>query len=380
MTELEEIVQRLRSAIERKDSAEEIYQSVSDVFGKDPETDRRMVESLALIPQVRSAEVLQYLLRISKEKKTQKAIKRALYRLKSKGVIFEEASASGMTSVLRRPQVEPPKGFASGIDSHGHRLLVVAVPHPGRGWIAMQGITSDTQGFLDFSGEELTRKRMKEFIEEIQKKTPFPVVEIDPSYVAFLLDEAYGLNLKGETSPPQDYVRFKGDVEAIKKDYSKPLIYSILNVEEIAGDDWALEKGGTLLTADMIRTWSIEEDLIRPYVDAVSEAGESKIILSGAQKETRYQAIYERALSELFAGERRLLYRRRLEEMALYFHRTGRENEARIALTVAVDLEKPLNPIRPNPFLLQLVIQSVLGFLKIKEDERKKEPSFIIRP
>jgi hypothetical protein len=380
MAEIEAMIQKVRTEIERGDSAEEIIQSISGLFGKDPETDRKVVESLVLIPHVRTAEILQRLLQVFKEKKTQKAIKRALYRLKSKGIVVEEVAPAKEPPVLRPLQVKPPEGFGSGIDSHGHRLLLMALLRPGRGWTVMQGVASDTQGFLDFSGEELTRKGMREFIEEIQKKTPFPVVEMDPSYVGFLFDEAYALNLKGEKSLPQEYVRFKREVEGIKKDYPKPPIYSIMEADEIAKDDWTLGKGGGLLSADVISTWIIEEDLVRPYVDAVSEAEESKIILSGSQKEVRYQAIYERALSELFSGERRLLYRRRLEEMAFVFHRMEKEDEARIALAAAIDLEKPLNPIRPNPFLLQLVIKSILDLLKITHDEKKKEPSFIIRP
>ena len=378
--DIQTTIGKVKGEIESGKTAEEIFESISDFIGKDPETDREVVAFLVLIPDVRTGEILQRMLRVSKEKKTQKAIKRALYRLKSKGVAVEEASPDKGSSVLRPLEAETSKGIGSGIDPHGDRLLLLAVPHIGRGWTVMQGVTSDTQGFLDFTGSELTRKGMREFIQEMRKDTPFPFVDMEPSYVGFLFTEAYRLSLKNEKTPPQDYLRLKREVEAIKKDYEKALIYSLVDSDEIAGDDWRSGKGGELLNAEAIGTWILEEALVRPYADAVLEAEESKIILSGTQKGARYQVIYEKALSELFSGERRLLYKRRLEEMAYVFKRLGKEEEARISLAVAIDLEKPLNPIRPNPFLFQLVVKSIAPFLKEAHEEKAKEPSFIIKP
>jgi hypothetical protein len=69
-----------------------------------------------------------------------------------------------------------------------------------------------------------------------------------------------------------------------------------------------------------------------------------------------------------------------LEEMAYIFFKLGREEEARISLAVAIDLEKPLNPFQPDPFLFQLVIKSIFTLLKEAYEERAKEPSLIVKP
>ena len=71
-------------------------------------------------------------------------------------------------------------------------------------------------------------------------------------------------------------------------------------------------------------SWRIEEDQIRPYADEVWEAEESKIVLNPAQKEVRFQGIYQKALTELFSGERKFLYQRRLEEMAYVLLQIGK--------------------------------------------------------
>jgi hypothetical protein len=124
----------------------------------------------------------------------------------------------------------------------------------------------------------------------------------------------------------------------------------------------------------------IEEEQIRTYADEVWEAEESKIVLNQAQQEVRFQGIYQKALTELFSGERKFLCQRRLEEMAYVFLKMGKEEEAKISLSVALDLEKPLNLFQPNPFLLQLVIQSIFRLLTDAYEKKKEEVSLIVKP
>jgi hypothetical protein len=244
----------------------------------------------------------------------------------------------------------------------------------------MQGVTSDTKGLIEFSGEEMTRKGFKAFFEEIQGKSSFPLVEMEPSYVGFLYVEAYQLTLEKKGILPQDFLSLKSEIEGIKKEYDKPLIYLYLQAEELAGDERVLRRGGDLLKADFFQSWRIEEDQIRPYADEVWEAEESKIVLNQAQKEVRFQAIYQKALSELFSGERRFLHKRRLEEMAYLLFKLGKEEEAKVSLAAALDLEKPLNLIQPNPFLFQLVIKSIFTLLAEAYEKKVKEPSLIVKP
>jgi hypothetical protein len=203
---------------------------------------------------------------------------------------------------------------------------------------------------------------------------------MEPSYVGFLFTKAYQLTLEKEGIPSQDYLRSKSEIEDIKKDYERPLIYSHLQRDEVVGDDRILRGGGDLLGADVFYSWRIEEDLIRSYADEVREAEESKIVLSQTQKEARFQGIYQKAMSEIFSGERRSLYQRRLEEMAYVLLKLGREEEARISLSVAIDLEGPLNLLQPNPFLLQLVIKSIFSLLAEVYEKKSKEPSLIVKP
>jgi hypothetical protein len=58
----------------------------------------------------------------------------------------------------------------------------------------------------------------------------------------------------------------------------------------------------------------------------------------------------------------------------------GKGEEARISVAVAIDLEKPVNPIQPNPFLFQLVVRSIFTLLKESYEQKSREPSLIVKP
>jgi hypothetical protein len=380
MQDIKALIEQVKTDISSGKSEEEIFEYVLPRLGNDPQSAGRLAESMVNIPDRLTGRLLHRMFETAQDKRVRKIIKRSLYRLKSKGIVVEEISSDRAKPVLRPLQESSKRGYGSGIDFLGYRLLWLIIPRAGRGLTVMRGIVGDQEGIVDFALEEMTRKGFRNFFDEVQEKNPFPLVEMEASYVAFLFVQAYALNLEKKGNPPQDFLRAKSEIENIKKDYSKPIIYSSLQADEMAGDDWILRKGGDLLKADLFSSWRIEEERIQPYADEVWEAEESKIVLNPAQKEVRFQGIYQKALTDLFSGEKRFLYQRRLEEMAYVLLKLGRDEEAKISLAVAMDLEKPLNPIQPNPFLFQLVTKSIFSLLAEAYDKKSKEVSLIAKP
>lgn len=380
MKEIQALLEQIKADISDGKSEEEIFRSIQPLLEKDPTTSGKVAECIVTIPDQRIGKLLHRMFAATQEKKVRKIIKRSLYRLKSKGIALEEGLSDKERSILRPFQAEPKEGFASALDFLGQRLLWLIIPHRGRGLSVMRGIISDIQGLIDFSQDEMTRKGFRSFFEETQEKNPFPMVEVEPPYVAFLLTQAHQRSIEKKGISSQDYLRVKLEVESIKKEYIKPLVYSYLQIDDIVGNDWILKKGGDLHKTDFFNSWRVEEDLIRPFADEVREAEESKIVLNPTQKEVRFQGIYQRALTDLFSEERRFLYQRRLEEMAYVLFKLGRGEEAKVCLAVAIDLEKPLNPIQPNPFLFQLVIKSIFSLLTEADERKSKEVSLIIKP
>jgi hypothetical protein len=380
LEEVQSFIKRVQADIQEERPEEEIVQSFLPVLEKEPEKAGRIIESLAEHPHPGVARIFQHLLKISKDKKIRKAIKRSLYRLKSRGIPVEEVLPEREGPVFRPLQAEPPRGFGGSIDSLGRRFLMVVVPHAGRGLTVIQGIVSDTEGVIDFSGGEMVRKRFREFFEEVQKGSPFPLAEMDASYVGLLFAQAYRLTVAKGKTPPRDYLHLKAEVEGVKREYETPLIYAHIREDEIEGDDFILRRGGDLLKSDVFANWEIAEEEIKPYADEVWAAEESKLVLNQPQKEARFQEIYQRALSDLFPEEKRFRYAKRMEEMAYLLFKWGREEEARLALAVALDLKKPAHLLRPNPFLYQMVVRSIFTLLSEAYEKKKKDFSLIAKP
>jgi hypothetical protein len=380
MEEVEEIIRKARTFIEEGKSEEEVFRFLSPSLKKDPETTEKLADRLATLPYGVTTGILQHMLAETKEKRVRKTIKRSLYRLRAKGVSVREDSQDRRRSVLRPPQAEPPEGFGTGIDPGGHRLLILVIPHAGRGLTVMHAVIGDTHGLVDFTGAEMTRKEFKSFFETLQGESFLPLIKMEASYVGLLFSRAYHLTLEKKGTPPQDYLHLKSEIERVKKEHEKPLIYGYLSREELEGDDRWLRRGGDLLNDELYMAWIIEEDKIRPYAEALRETQESKLFLNQSQKEARFQEIYLKAVSELFSEEWKRLYQRRLEETAYILNVLGKEEEARTALSVAIELEKPLNPIQPNPFLLQLVIKSIYHLMAEDKKREEKESSLIVAP
>ncbi|HUL20628.1 MAG TPA: hypothetical protein VLZ10_04185 [Thermodesulfobacteriota bacterium] len=380
MENVEALLERIKSDMAGGRTDEEIGQYLLPWLEKDPPAGGKLAERMVTLPDRLTARLLHRMFGATQDKKIRKIIKRSLYRLKSKGIVVEEVSSGQERSILRPLQGEAREGFGSGIDFLGYRVLWLIVPHPGRGLRVMHGVVSDREGIVDFSQEEMARKEFRTLFKEAKEKNPFPIVDMDPSYVAYLFAQAYQLSLEKKGASSQAYLQAKSEIETIKKDYTKPLIYTYLQADDVAGDDRFLRRGADLLKTDVFSSWRVEEDQVRPYVEEVREAEESKIVLHPSQKELRFQGIYQKALTELFSGERRLLYRRRLEEMAYVLFKSGKEEEAKISLSVAMDLEKPLNPIQPDPFLSQLVMKSIFSLLTEANEKKAKEVSLIVKP
>ena len=378
--ELQTLMEKVKADLLEDKPEEEVSQYLLPHVGKSLETDEEIVEHLSAIPHPVTARMLRRMIDISEGKRLRKMIKRSLYRFKTQEISIEEIPNHQGKSILRPLQTEPPRGYGSPIDSVGQRFLLLVLPHAGRGMTVMESVVSDIRGLIDFLGEEMTRKGYRNFFEEIQRKNSFPLSEMEASYVGFLFTKAYQLTLERKETPPPHYLQLKSEIEGVKKEFDRPLIYAMLETEEILGDDRILEKAGELLKTDVFSQWAIEEEEIRPYANAILEAGESKLVLSQIQKQARVQEIYQKALSDLFSEERRLLYKGRLEEMAYLLLCLGRQGEAKMALSVALDLEKPLNPIRPNPFLFQLIVKSIFSLLREAHEEKQNEPALIVKP
>jgi hypothetical protein len=375
---LDLILTEIKTAQGRKVPSHDVLHEVSSHLKKEPSLTIPLIEALARIPNAQTAQLLLDMMGEASDKKVIKSIKRTLYKLRQRGVRWEQRP-SDKKPILTAPKPAEPLGYLSPIDSTGSRILVIARPVPMKGLLVVVfGIISDMEGIQQLDVRQFNKKEFKELIQTYLSSADFSVIEAPGSYCLQLLKESAALS----KALPQGYHEVVDEFRDVTWDGPYPLIYQYIKEDEVKDRPHLLKGSVNLHTVMPFSTWYLGEQEVDKYASRITEARDSKIVLRDDQKGARVNAIYREALEELFPEDRRLLWKRRLEEMAYVMLKTGKEEEARAALSAAVDLENPFSPIEPNPFIWILVLKSIQALIQTDQEEKAKEKktSLIVAP
>jgi len=377
----EQIVREIEAAQGQKLTAEEILKKTSEYLKQEPCLTIHVIEALARIPAPETAQLLIGMMAEADEKQVIKSIKRTLYKLKQKGVKWEE-KAQKKEPILKPPKPAEPQGYLGSIDATGSRIIVIGKPQPLRGLLVIFSIVNDLEGIQQFNLKEFSKKSFNEFMKGSLASAEFPIVTAPGAYCIHLLKESASLT-QGLSKPlPQGYHDAERECKDIVWDYPAPLIYQYIKEDEVEDSAHLLKDSINLHKIMPFSTWHLAAPEVQKYATRITETQQSKIVLRPDQKEARLNAIYRDALEELFPEEKRFLWKRRLEEVAYILLKTGKEDEARASLSAAIDLNNPFSPIKPNPFIWNLLLKSI--YILIEEDHEKKEEekktSLIVTP
>jgi hypothetical protein len=313
-------------------------------------------------------------------KEIAKAIRKAVFRLRSKGIAVQEVDLSP-PPVYHPPRPAGAEAYVTSIDATGGRLVWLAQPQLPQGLAVFSGLMHDHDGIVEFTGFETSRKHFHEILQSFEAEYQQAAVKVDPVYCHGLLEEASQAGQKRGKTPPDAFLKLRpllGPAPALPL---KPLIYNFLPAEEVKAIPDLLDKSAALFEDRLLQGWFLEEQDLKKYQTLLQEASTSRLVLTPQQTENRYLEVYRQAVQELFDEPRRLLYRRRLEEVAYILLKTGKENEARICLAAALGLEKADGILSPHPFLLELVKRSLVALFMQEEKAREEEPGgLIIKP
>jgi hypothetical protein len=156
-------------------------------------------------------------------------------------------------------------------------------------------------------------------------------------------------------------------------------IYDNLDQNEVRAGAWR-ETSRTLLDEPELRYWILTDEWLKAFLAQLEEAQTSRLVLNPVQKEERFAAIVRDAVKELCSGENGKGFRRRMENMALYFFETGRASQARLSLDVALQVgEGDPGPLDVS-FLTGLVQKSFAYLISQQRAKQAEERSLIIKP
>jgi hypothetical protein len=378
---LDQILAEIKAAQSQVVPPDEVLKKATSYLKDEPYLTIHLIDALIRIPNPETAQLLMAMMAESEEKQVIKAIKRTLYKLRQKGVRWEEKSTD-KKPVFTPPKPAEPEGYLSSIDSAGSRIIVLARPVPMKGLLAVFSMISDLEGIQQFTVNQFSKKEFREFVSSSLSSEDFPVVETPGAYCLHLLKEAGALTQSLSKALPQGYHELESVFSDVAWDEPVPLIYQFMQEDEVKDLPHLLKDSAYLHETMPTATWHLSSEEVEKYAARITEAEQSKIVLRPDQKEARIDEIYRAALEELFPEEKRLLWKRRLEEAAYVLLKTGKEDEARAALSAAVDLKKPLSSIEPNPFIWDLLLKSIQILLETDQEkkEEEKKTSLIITP
>jgi len=298
------------------------------------------------------------------EKPVQKAIRKAAFRLRQKGIVLPEQEDTA-APVLKPGKVaeSDPVAYLGPIDGTGSRPVFIYAPQGTGGAGVAVGVANDELGVLEFSFTRHSKKRMKEIKELFFSKLP-NMVETTLSHAADVLERAYQAKGPGVSDPARAYLQFRPWLLDHCSRLQRPAVHDFLSPDAVSSGPLTEGQVQRLFEHGLMASWMIDLKSLRPLIEEIKMAEESRIFISEGQRLEHIQRIKHDALSKLFSEDRRQGLQYRLEEMAYVFLKSGEEGLARACSDIGFSLLQKDSLVSINPFLKTLVERSLAYHLK----------------
>lgn len=355
-------------------------------LGRDPGADLALVTLLGdhAVPEAARL-LLDWEARADKpDKALRRAIHRSLYKLSQKGVPVERPDRGPGKSVLTPIE---PEGYLSSIDGRGDRLVWLVKPRLGGGLHYLSALINEPEGMRRIEATEVNRQGIRLARQDLAQRYQIALVDAPWRYCDFLMSEGYERTLATPAAGGQTGHQSIETYPALRSHLLSgpaapcpvPLPDS-LDPAAIAADDSWLTTSSQLFKEHELQRWLLDQDQARPYVEQLTQAQDSLLVLNKYQQQDRAQGIVDTVVAELFSGESARAYARRLEETAFHLAARSQLDSAKRALAVSLALKQDRG--KGIPFCEELVRQSIaVHYHEQHQHERDSAPgSLIMKP
>jgi hypothetical protein len=294
--------------------------------------------------------------------------KRALYRLAQSGITPPAPETRPI--VERRPE-RAVRGWLSGVDGTGTRAAWILF-ESGYGELMLCSLLlSDTTGIADVAGDRITKRRLEAELASLRANQKLPWVEMDPAEITVRVADALALHAAQGSSPPAAFGRWQRFFEGME---ARPAL------EAGPPDEALAERARELLELPELMGWFVDPEKIQGDAVRLMEARESRLVLSDQQKAEREDSLIGDVTDREVPPTERRLWARRLEEMAIIFDRTGRQEPAAMARASEANLLDLDREARRVPFAraltqrgLEVAVEIASGRLSASEVSRQRQ-------
>jgi hypothetical protein len=300
-----------------------------------------------------------------RDRAVRKEIRRALYRLRQRGVSIPAPSATPAPPTAAT--AAETDGLVSGFDARGDRVLWIVRSLATGGSFVVAATANEPGGLRDVHVAETSRKQLREVRRRMEAEAHVRLVAVDWRTCDALLVEAH--ERAGATERERDYLRVRPRLTTDPpRPPDEPVSARI--APPTADEEVALVAGSaTLLEEAELRSWYPTPEASAPYVEEIRAIRASPLVLSRAAGEDRVREVLRRAAETLFPPT---VLARRLGGTAYVLAETGRPAAARQALAVAHRLvARPADALE-LPFVAALVERGI-GILLAETTAREEE-------
>jgi len=359
---LNDIVQRNLLYQFISDFKERSLPIISLLIGISNELDNTIVELISDLESPETTRLLSEFMEKTGNKEQKKRIKRALFKLKSKGVQAQEEPEQKKNVWTPSPssQTASWEGYLSAIDCTGTRLAWVISPLFPRGVNMAYAALNDMKGIVDFFWGEMSRKELKKYFKDYNEKEgeKFVVVEAPSSYCLYLIEKHRQIMTETGKKPPEEYLFWKSIVKPKEVSELKPLIYQDYQEKDQDEILRLVDKTDKLFQIKEFSSWFVEPTEISSLVDPFEASLKGKNLSPEKEKE-KIEEMTRSITAGFFDEKKAFLLKERLEETAYILQKTGRTEEAALTLSAALAIEKKSIPREEHPFLREMIRKSV---------------------
>ena len=357
---LQEVV--LRDGLENKpDVSEKRLLVLAEAMGGEGTSPPAFfIELLANIGTQEAANALQKLSESTRDKDTLSRIRKAVFRLRNKGVEVEKLPDTGSRTAQRSTYPDYVHAVVSAVDGRGQMLLWLARSRVPRGRYLVQARFHRGRGIVEFTDAEMSGKELRDVFRRISEMPALASQEVPAGYALWLLERGQRENEAGEVPLPRGFTHAKLMLDPLAETDVFPSEgpHPVRALAQALAEGESRVEARTIFAHRPFWSWAMDEELVAPYFQEFLESMESQVALDERQKEERLLQIVENGAKDIFQDAAlRERISGQLEDNGYVFHRAGDEAMARECVTLADEVRTAAD--EPTPFFVEMVRYSI---------------------
>ena len=299
-----------------------------------------------------------------------KALRRALHRLRSRGIAVPDSAPAATVATLAPLDDTIDEARVTALDPHGVRIAYLATDRAGGGVRLFELALDDARGVLEFEVFEAGRSRARRFLRDAGQREIWPAVPAPSASVRALIARAAANQASGR-SAPRHLAEWRSRLCDVPPGTKTP---GVLAREALGADvpaDLELVRGwvrdGTL------GPWPPPLERVSGLIARLDEIAKGVVITSGAARRERVDGVLEDALDEIYDDSQCTRCADALEETAYVWWQSGRAADARQAVAAAAAFRE-LAP-RANPVARAMLERLLAPALARARDEKPEPPA-----